>query len=148
MKYSTEAEARTALESYTEPAAIIPDCESDGKPVYRIGTWDEYRRAINEAGEFLFENTPEYKGEDPDDLMDTYGFTAVFAKDVCESIRELLQEKKDKTWQAIVSYMDDDIRENVHLDMSPCSKEEFLAEYLQRDPDFADILRTEFNMEV
>lgn len=44
--------------------------------------------------------------------------------------------------------MDDDIREDVHLDMSPCSKEEFLAEYLQRDPDFADILRTEFNMEV
>lgn len=94
MKYSTEAEARTALESYTEPAAIIPDCESDGKPVYRIGTWDEYRRAIDEAGGFLFENTPEYKGEDPDDLMDTYGFTAEFAKDVCESIRELLQEKK------------------------------------------------------
>jgi len=93
MKCSTEAEARKALESISEPMTIIPDCESDGTPIYRIGTWDEYRRAIDEVGEFLFENTPEYKGEDPDDLMDTYGFTAEFAKDVCESIQELLKEK-------------------------------------------------------
>lgn len=148
MKYSTEAEARKALESISEPMTIIPDCESDGTPIYRIGTWDEYRRAIDEVGEFLFENTPEYKGEDPDDLMDTYGFTAEFAKDVCESIQELLKEKKEKTWRAIVSYMDDDIREDVHLDMAPCSNEEFLREYLRRDPGFAEILRTEFNMEV
>lgn len=53
-----------------------------------------------------------------------------------------------KTWNAIVSYMDDDIREDVHLDMAPCSNEEFLKEYLKRDPGFAEILKTEFNMEV
>ena len=29
-------------------------------------------------------------------------------------------------WDAIVTYMNDDIREDVHFDLAPCSEEEFL----------------------
>lgn len=37
-------------------------------------------------------------------------------------------------WDAIVTYMNDDIREDVHFDLAPCSEEEFLDEYVKRDP--------------
>ena len=36
------------------------------------------------------------------------------------------------TWETIVHYMDDDIREAVHLAMSPCMQEDFLIEYMRR----------------
>lgn len=36
--------------------------------------------------------------------------------------------------------MDGDIREELHVELCPCSNEEFLARYLERDPDFKKIL--------
>lgn len=51
----------------------------------------------------------------------------------------------DKDMQAIGSYMDDDIREDLHCDLAPCTHEEFIAAYLERDPEFENLLRTEFN---
>lgn len=47
----------------------------------------------------------------------------------------------------IASYMDDEIREAVHSKLAPCKPEEFLREYLERDPDFEDLLRGEFDFE-
>lgn len=47
-------------------------------------------------------------------------------------------------WNAIASYMTDEIREDVHADLAPCTDEEFLREYLNRDPDFYTLLRNEF----
>lgn len=44
----------------------------------------------------------------------------------------------------IATYMDDDIREAVHMDMAPCEPEEFIREYLERDPDFIVTLEQEF----
>ena len=35
-------------------------------------------------------------------------------------------------YEAAVSLMDDEIREEVHADLAPCSEEEFLAEYMKR----------------
>lgn len=43
-------------------------------------------------------------------------------------------------WDTVVSYMDDDIREKVHAELTPCSEEEFLAYYLELDPTFLSIL--------
>ena len=37
-----------------------------------------------------------------------------------------------KDFEAIVNLMDDDIREEVHRDIAPCTDEEFLAEYCTR----------------
>lgn len=52
----------------------------------------------------------------------------------------------DKKWDAIVSYMDDDLREQVHAELAPCTNEEFLNRYLELDPDFETLLDVEFGM--
>ena len=54
----------------------------------------------------------------------------------------------DGLWEAIVGYMDDDIRENVHNDLAPCSEESFLNEYVKRDPEFEKLLDEEFGIEM
>lgn len=48
----------------------------------------------------------------------------------------------------IAVHMDDDIREAVHFDLAPCSPEEFLAEYIRRDPRFEELLKIEFSVEM
>ena len=45
----------------------------------------------------------------------------------------------------IATYMDDDTREAIHAELSPCSPAEFIAAYLQRDPDFIITLEAEFD---
>ncbi len=54
----------------------------------------------------------------------------------------------NKNWDAIVNLMDDDIREKVHFEMAPCTEEAFLKRYLQLDPDFENVLQTEFGIEM
>tara|TARA_R100001530_G_C4293351_1_gene148587 strand:+ start:98 stop:310 length:213 start_codon:yes stop_codon:yes gene_type:complete len=39
-------------------------------------------------------------------------------------------------WDAVVQLMDDDIREDVHARLAPCTKYAFLTAYLERDPQF------------
>lgn len=46
---------------------------------------------------------------------------------------------------AIASYMDDDIRETVHAELAPCTNDEFIRRYLELDPDFEELLVSEFN---
>ena len=48
------------------------------------------------------------------------------------------------TLDAIAMYMDDDIRETVHAELAPCTPDEFLIRYVELDPDFADLLDSEF----
>ena len=49
-----------------------------------------------------------------------------------------------KNWEAIVSLMDDEIRERVAFELAPCTEEAFLKRYLELDPDFQNVLDTEF----
>ena len=49
-------------------------------------------------------------------------------------------------WEAIVNLMDDDIREQVHRELAPCTNEEFLSRYLELDKSFVNVLRSEFNL--
>lgn len=48
----------------------------------------------------------------------------------------------------IATYMDDDKREKVHFELAPCEPEEFLKRYLELDPDFEDVLKSEFSVEL
>lgn len=43
-------------------------------------------------------------------------------------------------------YMNDEIREQVHFELAPCSNGEFLERYLEMDPDFAFFLEDEFGI--
>lgn len=45
----------------------------------------------------------------------------------------------------IADYMNDEIREELHSKLAPCSNEKFLREYIKRDPEILEILRNEFN---
>lgn len=51
-----------------------------------------------------------------------------------------------KTWAAIASYMNDDIREEVHMNLAPCTEYEFLTRYIQLDTTFPDLLAQEFSI--
>lgn len=48
----------------------------------------------------------------------------------------------------IGTYMDDDKREQVHFELAPCEPEKFLKRYLELDPDFEDILKSEFSIDL
>lgn len=57
-------------------------------------------------------------------------------------------DKDEGTYEAIVSYMKDEIREDLHMELCPCTAETFLNAYLQRDLGFADLLEGEFGIEI
>ena len=48
----------------------------------------------------------------------------------------------------IACYMNDEIREDLHFKMAPCEPEEFLKAYVEKDPDFEELLRSEFSIEM
>ena len=50
----------------------------------------------------------------------------------------------DDDMEIIASYMDDEIREQVHAEIAPCSNGEFIKRYLEVDESLADILEREF----
>lgn len=45
----------------------------------------------------------------------------------------------------IAMYMDNDIREQVHFELAPCTPYEFLKRYCELDKNFIDILENEFH---
>ena len=60
--------------------------------------------------------------------------------------RELTDRRKEKEmkkikingglydWDTIVSYMNDDIREQIHGEIAPCTEETFWERYIELDP--------------
>lgn len=54
----------------------------------------------------------------------------------------------NKTMNEICSYMHDNIREDVHAKLAPCTNEEFLTEYIKYDRKFIKILDDLFNIEM
>lgn len=52
-----------------------------------------------------------------------------------------------KLMDVIASYMDDEIRENLHGELAPCEPEEFLRRYLELDEGFTAIL-DDFGIEI
>lgn len=62
----------------------------------------------------------------------------------------------DNTMEAIASYMDDEIREQVHFKFSPCSNECFVKQYYltalknseKHATEFGEILGNEFDIDI
>jgi hypothetical protein len=46
----------------------------------------------------------------------------------------------------LATYMDDEIREELHSALAPCTNEVFLAAYCLRDKKFVELLYTEFSI--
>jgi len=51
----------------------------------------------------------------------------------------------DPEMDALVNYMDDDIREKVHQELAPCTHEEFILRYIELDPEFEKVIDQEFS---
>lgn len=51
----------------------------------------------------------------------------------------------DEVFGTICTYMDDEIREDLHSELSPCTPEYFLNKYLEYDSDFKELLKSEFD---
>ena len=49
-------------------------------------------------------------------------------------------------FETIASYMNDEIREQVHAELAPCTETDFLKRYLELDEDFYNLLNSEFNI--
>lgn len=58
------------------------------------------------------------------------------------------QEVTQNEMDVIATYMNDEIREQVHGELAPCTPEEFLDRYCELDPDFEDLLKDEFSIEL
>ena len=54
----------------------------------------------------------------------------------------------EEEWENIATYMNDEIREDLHNTIVPCEPEEFLRTYVERDPDFEELLSSEFSIEL
>jgi hypothetical protein len=61
---------------------------------------------------------------------------------------EIMKKITEKELRDIADYMNDEIREELHAKLAPCTPEEFLREYIKRDPEILDILRNEFNFDI
>lgn len=57
---------------------------------------------------------------------------------------ELTQDLMD----TIAGYMDDEKREALHVQLAPCAPEVFLKAYVEVDPKFAELLKSEFGIEL
>lgn len=53
-----------------------------------------------------------------------------------------------ETLDTVTTYMNDDIREQVHREIAPCTPEKFLLRYIQLDRDFENLLKDEFSIEI
>ena len=53
-----------------------------------------------------------------------------------------------KNWESIVSYMYDNYREDIHMELAPCTEAEFLTRYLELDKAFYVVLAQEFGIRV
>lgn len=54
----------------------------------------------------------------------------------------------EEEWENIATYMNDKIREELHNTITPCEPEEFLRAYVEKDPDFEELLNSEFSIEL
>ena len=48
----------------------------------------------------------------------------------------------------ITTYMNDNIREDLHFRLVPCEPKIFLQEYCKRDVEFTNVLKTEFGIKM
>lgn len=106
--------------------------------VDNAGSWDAYNAA--EALLVIAEKRGEL-----DKVYDAEEWTDYFA-DIYEDVKaEAAAYRKEVAMNTIGSYMDDEIREQVHWELAPCSEEAFLDRYLELDPDFQELLDSELS---
>lgn len=59
----------------------------------------------------------------------------------------LFDDYLEQCWKNIENFMNPEHREDVHWDLAPCSKEEFLMEYVNRYSDLDEVLDSLFDID-
>lgn len=72
----------------------------------------------------------------------------LFEHETALSFDDVMDDFNAVDMLTISSYMDDDVREYVHRYFAPCTEELFLVAYCVKDPDFSDLLKSEFYISV
>lgn len=57
-----------------------------------------------------------------------------------------MKKLTNEIMEAIVVLMNDEKREQVHNELAPCEHDEFLCRYVELDPEFENILKSEFSI--
>lgn len=57
-----------------------------------------------------------------------------------------MKKISNELMENICTYMNDDIREELHFKLAPCSHRTFLKAYCKRDSEFEELLKNEFNI--
>ena len=70
-----------------------------------------------------------WRAEDKEELISEYHLTEQEADELVEKLAEYEDRKQFET---AVALMDDEIREDLHREMAPCTDAEFLAAYKER----------------
>lgn len=121
----------------TDPLDIF-EIETEDGPRY------DMTGGFGELDGVTFEELQESLEELADELADAadeYTFT--------RAGEEFDPDEDSALWEAIVSYMDDDIREAIHAKLAPCTNAVFLSAYLHREEaagrtEYRDLLENEF----
>lgn len=82
-------------------------------------------------------------------LVDTYEMLPVLMEFEMKKLETELNNLKNeenfsKDFEVIVTYMNDEIREQLHSEIAPCSELYFLRQYAKKDPSIIDVMEQEF----
>lgn len=90
---------------------------------------DEWEKPVAELKKQLIPNETYFSLDN--------GRTYLNADEGIEAIQERAEESElpfSRIWEIVASFMDDDIREQVHAELAPCTERDFLARYLELSP--------------
>lgn len=59
-----------------------------------------------------------------------------------------MKKLTNEIMKAIAALMNDEKREQVHNELAPCEHDEFLRRYVELDPEFENILKSEFSIDL
>jgi hypothetical protein len=70
--------------------------------------------------------------EDKDELREEYNLTDQEVENIITEMKKIIVKNSKGNWidyAAAAGYMDDDIREDLHAELAPCSNQEFYDAY-------------------
>lgn len=102
----------------------------------RLGDWEGYfdTKKISFLNDGELDYWAKKHGYSPIEISDDCTYGVSFDNgNTFESLQDVKDDLEyDGIWDNLVDHMDDHVREAVHDDIAPCTREEFLGEYLNR----------------
>lgn len=86
-----------------------------------------------------------WKPWDRDEMKIEYNLEDDEANAIVRQLAVYTLDNDKRIRDAIAPYMRDDIREDLHEDLAPCGFSDFLRAYIDADPEFYELLKTEFS---